>query len=218
MQPEASPTGWFDDVAMAAASGYEIVIAVCEDLNDRDELAEWLVSAIPALKLREIDTIETSASELLRVVTEHEASQRCVTFVVADASEGDEETLTSRWAEWNKQRELLRDRLKAVDAPASVALLVTTSRMPEIVSIAPDLLSVAHVITVMSDPFAVDPADEELIRELELVQADLEGTYGMSTDEFVERVLARDLPTIPTEDVSRWRALAGILRNVSESQ
>ncbi|HSN98384.1 MAG TPA: hypothetical protein VLS89_08800 [Candidatus Nanopelagicales bacterium] len=206
------PSGSFDDVAAAALAGVSpFVIAICGDLGSCAALASWLETAIPSLGDRH--TRRCPAEELeLQVSSSLDA--RGVILVVDDAASGDDASFSGRFRSWNSARDRLRVGLGAPGSGNAVILLMTRRRMPEAAALAPDLLSVSHVLTVAEEPFALRPAQEEAIGAFRAAQRELEQRYGLSTDELVQRLFDREPIDIPDLDLNRWKAVAQALRDL----
>ncbi|MBI3272433.1 MAG: hypothetical protein HYZ53_25805 [Planctomycetes bacterium] len=89
--------------------------------------------------------------------------------------------------------------------------------MPEIAAVAPELLGAAQVITVTSEPFAINPTDSEQVRGFRQARADLEAKYGMTTEELIGKLFRREPVTVPANDVRQWEAIAQALRNAEHA-
>ena len=199
----------FDDVAYAALSG-TVVVAVCADLVECEALADWLDSAVPACASEPVGVIRLALVEARSAVERPSGSQRRTVVVVEDATSGPDAEVVGRWAHWNVSREALLEKLSR--ARSSVVLLATARRMPDVATVAPELLSVAHVLTVDERAFSVDAADCAMVQEFRKVRSELEQRYGISSTTLVDRLFQREPPAIPAEDLTRWQAVVEALR------
>ncbi|HYO51187.1 hypothetical protein [Archangium sp.] len=208
-------SGWLDDVAAVAISGSSpITLAVCQDLHGVQQAREWLQSAIPSLTKAHVEEVPASS---LRVRLQAPPSPNGRTiWCVYDAAEGSSEELQARWQEFNLLRDQLTGTLRSHEPRSSLVFLTTVTRMPEISRHAPDLLAVAQVITVSEEPFVVDPRDTLMVDSFRQASSELEARYGLSTSELARRLLDREPTGVPEPDLSRWRSLAGALREVLE--
>jgi len=206
------PSGWLDDVAEAAVWGASpIVVAVCRDAAASAETARWLATAVPTLAPRMVESVP--AAHASGRLDEARTSETHTVFVVADASDGDQSILGERWRAWNATRDCFHERLRGSGRADSLVLLVTSSRMPEIALVAPELLGGSQVITVSSEPFAVNPADTELLQALVQLRTTLEEKYGMRTEEMIGRLLRREPLEVPAHDLRQWESVAQALRS-----
>ena len=208
------PSGWFDDVALAAAHGPAlIIVAVCKDSYQSGELQTWLRSAIPSMVsmiVREVRAEEIPGALI-------EAPNEPTAWIIPNAAEGDDNQLASRWQSWNQARELLRTSLLAHgDRRQALVFLVTIPRMPLISALATDLLSVAETMTVDEEPFSVGTEDAPLIASYQRVLRELEQKHGVSTDDLQNRLFDRmPLPDgLSQVELNRWKAAAEALRKL----
>jgi hypothetical protein len=208
------PSGWFDDVAFAAAFGpTPLLVAVCANLQQSKELLEWLLSAIPSVAsmvVREIPAEDVPAKL-------PDNNEQSVVWVIPDAAEGADDGLEARWQRWNRAREVLRMKLSQENGPRqALVFLATVPRMPLISVSAPDLISVAETMTVEDEPFSVPREDAALVATYQRVVVELEKHYGLSTEELQDRLFDRTpLPSGLTQpDLSRWKAAAEVLRKL----
>ena len=81
-------------------------------------------------------------------------------------------------------------------------------------SAAPDLLSVATVLSVTDEPFAASETQLGVINAYRRDIEELEQRHGITTEEFISRLLAREPMAIAEEDVARWRSACEVLRKV----
>ena len=207
-------SGWFDDVAFAAAQGPSpLVIAVCRQLHQAAELQAWLRSAIPAMAAMTVSNV--CAAEVLTSFVR--APQAATAWIVSDAASGTDPELAARWQGFNQAREILRAQLLSHDEfRQALVFLVTVSRMPLICAQAPDLLSVAETITVTEEPFAVGADDASLVAAYKRAVSELETKYGLSTDELQDRLFDREpLPAgLSQVELNRWNAASQALRRL----
>jgi len=138
-------------------------------------------------------------------------------WLVPDAAEGDDDLLRTRWHLLN----LARDRLRAAllvsgERRHVLVFLVTVPRMPLIAAEAPDLLSVAEVMTIDEEPFAATAADVLVVATYRALVAELERRYGLRTEELQDRLFDRQpLPdSLSQTDLNRWKAAAEVLRKL----
>jgi hypothetical protein len=208
--PDAS--GSFDDVAAAAVNGVApFIVAVCEDLGMCHRLAAWIETAVPALGVKQVRRCRSQELEAAAIAG---SPARDRILVVDDAGTGDDAEVSRRWRSWNAGRERLRFRLGAPSLGNSVVFLVTRRRMPEIVGCAPDLLSVAHLITASEDPFALGRDHGETLEAFLRARRTLEDLYGLSTEEVIRRLFEREPIDVPSIDLNRWSAIAEALREL----
>lgn len=192
-------TGWANDVAelCATAPAGTIVIAASADLHARAELREWLESSIPAYGGRSAILVDAACGTF----------QDASVLIVEDPSDTDSEVL-ARWESRNRQRD--RDRELLAESNSVRCYLVSTARLPQAFHAAPDLASLAVVVTVGSEPWRAHGTDAE--SDLERVRDTLEETYGMTTTEFVSRLTSGRPMEVPLVARTRWRWLAQALR------
>ncbi len=209
------PTGWFDDVTFAVGFGPSpLVVAVCQNLHQAGELHRWLLDGIPAMASLRVE--ELRAAAVLPTVTAT-AELPPTAWLVPDAAEGDDDLLRTRWHLLN----LARDRLRAAllvggERRHVLVFLVTVPRMPLIAAEAPDLLSVAEVMTIDEEPFAATAADVLVVDTYRALVAELERRYGLRTEELQDRLFDRQpLPdSLSQTDLNRWKAAAEVLRKL----
>jgi hypothetical protein len=210
----SEPSGWFDDVAFAAGQGPSpIIIAVCRDLHQASELQTWLRSTIPAMAVMTVQ--EVHAKDLLGVLAQE--SNARTTWIVTDAAEGNDAQLTETWRVWNSARDILRSHLLVQPArPHCLVFLVTVTRMSLIAGQAQDLLSVAEIMTVDEEPFAVSAQDRALIEVYQRIIEQLEKKHSLSTEELQNRLFDRSpLPkSLSQTDLNRWKVAAEALRKL----
>lgn len=216
MPSTKAPSGWLDDVAAAAAWGASpIVVTVGQDPSASEETARWLLTAVPALGHLRVEKVP--AAHVPAHMHERPHANSPTVFVVDDASDGTAAVLGERWRTWNTARDGIHESLRCAGCRDSVVLLVTSSRMPEIAAVAPELLGAAQVITVTSEPFAINPTDSEQVRGFRQARADLEAKYGMTTEELIGKLFRREPVTVPANDVRQWEAIAQALRNAEHA-
>lgn len=212
--PSGDPSGWFDDVTFAVGFGSSpLVVAVCQNLHHAAELRQWLAEGIPAMT--SLRVVELQAEAVHRIFREAEPSPTA--WLIPDAAEGDDEQLRTRWHALNLARDRLRTALLVHPEVRQVLVfVVTVPRMPLIAAQAPDLLSVAELMTVDEEPFAANHTDSSLIETYRVVLRDMEQLYSISTDELQDRLFDRlPLPAnLSQVDLNRWKAAAEVLRKL----
>ncbi len=212
----ARSSGWLDDVVSAAVNGSTpLIIAVCDNPVMAQDLVSWLESAVPMVE--PYRTVVITAEGLDEHLRGAEPTPITKVYLVNDATQGTTDEIQNRWVSWNTHRDLLRTVLGST-APSSRAVFIcTTLRMPEVAICAPDLLSVAEIITVTEEPFLDDFADPAHTKALRDAKRELEQRHRMSTEQFVDALLRGESPNLSAADCRRWEAIAEALREKSPS-
>ncbi len=202
-----------DDVAWAAVAGaVPMTLAVCQDPAAATQLVTWLRHAVP--NLSDSTVAQVPAARLLGQVDTWQLPSDPTVVLVPDAADGSSTEVPQRWSEWNVSRDRVLNALRCAPSRRSLVLVATQARMPEISLAAPDILSVAQVITVSDEPFAVDANDEEVVQTYRKARDELESRHGFKTSEFIRKLQRREEHGIDLVDSKRWQAIAEALREI----
>lgn len=205
-------SGWLDDVAEAATAGpWRLIVAVVRDLPQVEELREWLESAVPAIGPWSTET--ASADDLIARLASVGSSDEGRVWVCTDAARGDETAVAARWAGWNRDRDRMVEALTRAGRRDALVLPSTATRMPEATRAAPDLFAIATVITCASEPISIGVEDPDERGVYEQARQELEARYGLSTEQVVRKLLAREpCDEVPRHDLERWKSIIEALR------
>ncbi|MEK7705453.1 MAG: hypothetical protein AAB426_10875 [Myxococcota bacterium] len=218
MTERAFRSGWFEDVASAVALGVTpIIVAVCESTFEAEQAAAWVESSLRSqAPWRTVRIGPNEVPEGIAATLSEHAKER-VAVLVLGATNGTDEAVRERWSQWNVARERLRDTLRASSFHGALVLFAVAPAMVVAVDAAPDLLAVAQVISVDTEPFRVTNDDPSVGDVFRLACQQLESAYGITTREVLSRLRRREATGVSADDLRRWKAIAAALRDPEPS-